>query len=309
MLLNDLKMKCMCIDKQVKRYFKKLGYSVGTIEGFLKAWILFESWLNLQPFKLSYKAVRGSDVSEFQNWLYKDQNKNIKQVNVLVNSIRQVYNVLVANNLVKSNPALNISMEGAIKKAIPPAVPVESLESLYESYPESTPTEIKEKVILGLMIYQGLSSKDIVQLTMNSIDMKKGKLTTKRTKKSNERILSIEFVQFSCLQKYIAEVRPELLKYQKGSAEAFILASMGSTNSHNLFANLKEKVCRIESKLLNLAHIRSSVIIHWCKQNPNDLVKVQYLAGHRYISSTEKYLESDTLDLSEKLNKYFPLSL
>ncbi|MCP4457928.1 MAG: hypothetical protein GY816_07890, partial [Cytophagales bacterium] len=48
-----------------------------------------------------------------------------------------------------------------------------------------------------------------------------------------------------------------------------------------------------------------SVITKWVKTH--NLRKAQYLAGHRFIGSTESYQENDMEGLIEKINQYHPL--
>jgi integrase/recombinase XerD len=52
--------------------------------------------------------------------------------------------------------------------------------------------------------------------------------------------------------------------------------------------------------------IRISVITHWLKTI--DVRKAQYMAGHRHVSSTEKYKQYDLKDLQEQLKKFHPLN-
>jgi len=59
------------------------------------------------------------------------------------------------------------------------------------------------------------------------------------------------------------------------------------------------------TKLENADQLRASVIVKWLKQY--NLREVQYLAGHRYISSTESYQQSEMEGLSEEVNQFHPL--
>jgi len=54
-----------------------------------------------------------------------------------------------------------------------------------------------------------------------------------------------------------------------------------------------------------LQQIRQSVIAHWLKSH--DVRKEQYMAGHKWVSSTERYQQTDLQDLQTKLDKYHPL--
>jgi integrase/recombinase XerD len=58
-------------------------------------------------------------------------------------------------------------------------------------------------------------------------------------------------------------------------------------------------------KIKNLNQIRASVITKWLKIY--NLREVQYRAGHKYISSTESYLQNDMEGLQEEINMYHPL--
>ena len=54
-----------------------------------------------------------------------------------------------------------------------------------------------------------------------------------------------------------------------------------------------------------MARLRASVIVKWLKMY--NLRKVQYLAGHRYISATESYKQNEMEGLTEEVNKFHPL--
>ena len=63
---------------------------------------------------------------------------------------------------------------------------------------------------------------------------------------------------------------------------------------------------RRKNKLVkNAKQLRASVISKWLKQY--NLRQVQYLAGHRYISSTEAYQQNEMEGLTEEVNKFHPL--
>lgn len=47
------------------------------------------------------------------------------------------------------------------------------------------------------------------------------------------------------------------------------------------------------------------IIAKWLKTH--NLREVQYLGGHRYISSTESFLQNDMEELIEEINQYHPL--
>jgi len=60
-----------------------------------------------------------------------------------------------------------------------------------------------------------------------------------------------------------------------------------------------------EPRLNNMAQIRASVITNWLQHY--NLREVQYMAGHKYVSSTERYRTDNLEDLQKELEKYHPL--
>jgi len=62
---------------------------------------------------------------------------------------------------------------------------------------------------------------------------------------------------------------------------------------------------RINPKVKHATQLRQSVITEWLKEK--GLRQVQYMAGHRYVSSTERYLTTNLEDLRDALNKHHPL--
>ena len=65
------------------------------------------------------------------------------------------------------------------------------------------------------------------------------------------------------------------------------------------------KVSKINPSVKNAKQIRAFVITKCFKMH--NLRKAQYLAGHRYISSTERFLEDEIEDLKEEINQSYPL--
>ena len=59
-------------------------------------------------------------------------------------------------------------------------------------------------------------------------------------------------------------------------------------------------------EIMHAKQIRSSVITYWLKNH--NLRQVQYFAGHKYVSSTERYQLNNLDNLQNKLEKYHPLS-
>jgi integrase/recombinase XerD len=71
---------------------------------------------------------------------------------------------------------------------------------------------------------------------------------------------------------------------------------------HHLFRAVK----KVEPQISNANQIRQSVITYWLKNH--NLRQVQYMAGHKYVSSTERYQQNNIEDLQKEVNKFHPLN-
>jgi integrase/recombinase XerD len=76
-------------------------------------------------------------------------------------------------------------------------------------------------------------------------------------------------------------------------------------NIVNQVGGMIRQLRQFNAKVIDAKQIRSSVITNWLKQY--NLWQVQYMAGHRYVSSTQRYKLSNMDDLQNALQQYHPL--
>jgi len=105
------------------------------------------------------------------------------------------------------------------------------------------------------------------------------------------------------LMEYQNQVRPALLTRKNMEGEQLFPVSNGKLT--DTVAYIIKKLKGVNQKLKNIHQIRASVIVYWLSQY--NLRKVQIMAGHRRISTTEKYLQDDLKELQLIIGKYHPL--
>ena len=165
----------------------------------------------------------------------------------------------------------------------------EQLRTLYNNYPMK---HLRNKVVLGLIVFQALRSKEIHQLKVESINLESGQVHIEGSRKANGRILSLEAAQLLPLRSYLQSYETK---------ELFPLAHI-----HYAQYYLIKQLKRLYPQLLNCRQLRASVISNWLRHH--NLRQVQYMAGHRYVSSTERYERSHLEDLQRDLDEYHPNS-
>jgi len=184
---------------------------------------------------------------------------------------------------------------------------------LFSKYPDNTQRDRRNKVILGLLVYQGLQKAELAKLEVNQIKLREGKIDVPGGINWNTRMMNLEAHQVMDLYDYVLKTRNEIMEMRpkrknqdkQQTDRLFINEGGGYEHFSNMITQLMIKVRKINPLVKNAKQIRASVIVKWLKLY--NLREVQYLAGHRYISSTEGYLQNDMEGLKEEVQQFHPL--
>lgn len=150
--------------------------------------------------------------------------------------------------------------------------------------------ENRDKVIVGLMIYQGITRKELVTMKLKDIDLDSGVVKIRGSKKLSKRVLALKPSQITAVMRYIDHERPLL---NQSNSNVLVLSKLGmplTTDAvHGFFSKFRDAIAKDTSP----TNIRNSVIAHWLNVKKFPLEDVQAMAGHKYPSSTEKYKRPD----------------
>lgn len=291
------------IESDYIEYLKTRNCTARTIENKLYYIWKFFSWLEREGKTMNECGY--SDLLVFVKEVRKE-GFGIDYQGRYVQSVRQLYASEVANGRMEQNPIANLTIRGKVLRIPHGLLTVEQLQKIYDSYTPQTDYQLRNKVMLGLYVNQGLIRMEINRLEVQDIDLNKGTIRIRRNIKLAERILPLAAYQVLTLNDYINRVRPQLLKqteYQKGDRLFFTYAN-GQTVNESL-KKLLVALKRNNPELKTLYQIRNSLISHWVKEKP--IREAQYIAGHNSIVSTQRYRDVNMQDLQASLNEYHPL--
>jgi integrase/recombinase XerD len=234
-------------------------------------------------------------------------------------AIRKYYDYLLYKGKATKNPATGLFIKNKSHTVPSNLLTPEELSTIYENYQVTDLRSQRNKVITGLLVFQALTRQELEKLELIHIKLTAGKIEVPGGKHSNPRTLKLEPVQMLDLQEYLIKTRPEITRTQgiyasgrkpdsinKEKAQVQLFISMhGSDNIKSSFLHLLYSLRKLNPKLINAQQIRQSVISIWLKTK--DLRTSQYMAGHRYVSSTERYQINQLDDLQDALNLFHPL--
>lgn len=292
-------------------------YSPASVDTTVKITAYFRQWSateNIQELEdISYQ-----DAISFMQWSSK-HGASQKTIGNYLTHIRKFYQFLISEGEVKENPVAHIKVQGIKRKTYYDILNVEELQSLYQQYPttiehaaeKNMPPQQKNilsrrrnKVILGLLIYQGLRVEEVAALNLKDLQLREGKVTVHSQRRTAARIMKLESHQVYELMDYLHETRKQFLETNEATDRLFIQWKKGE-NFYGITQMMLVHLRKINSRIKNFEQIRASVITTWLKQY--DLRKVQYLSGHKYVSSTESYKANNIDELQDEVKKYHPL--
>lgn len=290
-------------------YLEKENYSQSSSKGYVYQSKKFDQWLAAKGYSLEHFDYK--QALKYVAYLQK-RHSNIKTINCKIVAIRHYFNYLMEIAIQTENPFIDIIIKGEKKnKMWHNLLSSDELEDLYYSYitdeKARTSTRLadkRNKVMIGLMVYQGLSTSDMKRLQLEHLKLYQGKVYIPRGKIGNRRELALQPWQVMELMEYVNEIRPQILKRRKMESEFLFIVSKNRLVDTVMWVIKKLK--KINHKVENIHQIRASVIVHWLSKY--NLRKVQIMAGHKYIGSTEKYVQKDLKQLQEVINTYHPLS-
>ena len=293
------------------------GFTNNTVQGLNKTVKHFLSWIepqNIEPENVSY-----NDVLAYINYKRKQGNKP-RTLILIVNALNHFYRFLQSEYQLNENPASNVQIKGIKRKVLQEILTPEELETIYKNYSTENKTHThnkippqtnnllakkRNKIILGLIIYQGIRTEELAKLELQDLQLREGKINIQGGKRTEGRLLKLEAHQIYDLMDYVHTIRKQILEATKKESNKVFISVGTSLNFANIMQKLVKSIQDKNKKIKDIKHIRTSVITNWLKIH--NLRKVQYMAGHRYVCSTEAYQINNIEELQDDIKKYHPI--
>lgn len=304
-----------------EEYLRSKGKSISTVKHYQTYAMAFLRFLEKDG--VSPEGATSQDVMSFMAHLQEKGLSNATR-SLRLGVIKQYFYWMILRGFRVNNPAEHIKLRGVKHRKLHTILEYPQLEYLYIRYPEPKEddpmsgrnwfpyyllSKRRNKVIISILINQGVTTAEVEQLTLSDLKLREGKIRIPGGRKSNERTLDLKPNQIMPLMEYLYQTRGKLLEYQQEPTDRLFLPTpvVGqriASGGLQVFKGLTKELRQLEPQFENFKQVRASVITHWIKHN--NLREVQYMAGHRYISSTESYLAHQIEDLKEEIDRFHP---
>jgi len=223
-----------------------------------------------------------------------------RSVQRLLSASRGLFNYLLREDLVTTNPALGVKAPRA-KRKLPKSLDAELTEQILEQAPED-PLEIRDQAMLELFYSSGLRLAELVSLDLGDVDLAEGaaRVTGKGAK---SRLAPIGRKAVQALERWLA-IRDGF--GECGEPALFLGHRGGRLGARAVQLRLRRWVQR--NGLLTPLHphmLRHSFATHLLEAS-GDLRAVQELLGHADISTTQIYTHLDFQHLAEVYDRAHP---
>jgi integrase/recombinase XerD len=305
------------LQTKFEEYLNEQGFKPETVYQHRRYASYFLAWIAEESFSIG--QITHAEILDYADYL-KKENSSTGHINRVLLAVRYYFAYLIKEGIAEANPAAGITLKGTMRTVPHELLNKEELEVLYSSYEVSDERTRRNKAMLSLLVFQGITNEELHKLEAHHVKLKEGKIHIPAGSQTNSRILKLEAEQIMELYEYIHVTRPKIVAertskersgrkpkaYKEAETIHQLFISMnGCENMKNSLLHLNYALKRINPKYRNAVQIRQSVITEWLKEK--DLRTVQYMAGHRYVSSTERYQMGNLEDLKDALNKHHPL--
>jgi site-specific recombinase XerD len=260
----------------------------------------------LSNYPAAPKAVY-KDITAYLGALRK-RYRSAATLNRILAAIKVYYDYLCDAGIRNDNPAKSVLLKDQRTRDIQlqDLFTTDELELLLHKKERYNNLDYRNKVLISLLVYQGLHPAEMEALKVEDINLEAGTIYIRSTPKTSGRELSLRPNQILLFYQYFREIRPKLLNGNPCNA-----VLIGLRNEPMKGEDITKHVKRIYKGIypgreINAQTIRQSVIANLLKQG-HDISVVQGFAGHKYPSTTERYKQSEIETLQAAVQKYHPL--
>lgn len=281
-----------------KNYLYNLGYTPKTVTGYIRLLRQFISWC--EDNGINYKKATIEELYDYQN-----HNRNTGNSPRTMWAKMSLVRLYYRFSKRKNSPAVLVETD-RVEKKLPKHLLTR--EQMIEMYLDCKPLRnvfIRNKVMLGMFIFQGITRNEMELLEVKHIDFEKMRVYISSTKITNKRYLPLNPVQKRDLESYINHTRPALMKTFSKQSDCLFF----STRSNDVLTDvLNQMILRFRKELadfVSFMQLRQSNMSIWV--NELGISKARYFSGLRHSSSLLRYKKTDKEKLKYKLSIVHPI--
>ncbi len=287
----------------IRHLAEERGLARSTLESYRRDLGQYADYLQTQGIG-DWNDVTRMNVSSYMLRL-KQTGKAAATISRSLVSIRSFHGYLNRAGRMDHNPSLHLETPRTEKKKVPKILTVKEVGILLEAPDGETAAGMRDKAMLELLYATGIRVSELTSLDVPDVNLVLEYVRCVGNG-GKERLIPLSRVAVQCLQAYIEEKRPLLVK-KNGEEPALFINHLGTRLTRQGFWKIMKRYAEESGihKEITPHIIRHSFAAHLL-ENGADLRSVQEMLGHSDISTTQVYSRLAKTKMKEVYDRAHP---
>jgi integrase/recombinase XerD len=217
-------------------------------------------------------------------------------------SLRALYKFLMRERIIHIDSTQSLETP---KKKLPKGLSIHEVEILMGVPQTNHVNGSRDKAMLELLYATGIRVSELISLNVEDIHLSMGFIRC-MGKGGKERNIPIGSIAGRCLDAYITDMRPKMIK-QPGPVNALFVSHLGSRMTRQGFWKIMKRYAMETNinKSITPHTLRHSFADHLL-ENGADLKSLQEMLGHADITTTQIYVQVSKAKMKEVYNNAHP---
>lgn len=230
-------------------------------------------------------AVAPGDIEAYLTWRFARKTRP-RSAARYTSSLKRFYRYLLRENLVASDPTLNLDSP-KLPRSLPKSLSEAEVEALLDVPDADTALGLRDRAMLEVLYATGLRVSELVGLRLTAVSLDAGVLRV-TGKGSKERLVPLGEEAVNWVGRYLQQARPALMEGMQ--CDQLFVTARGAAMTRQAFWYLIKRHARAAGLTHPLSPhtLRHAFATHLLNHGA-DLRVVQMLLGHADISTTQIY--------------------
>jgi integrase/recombinase XerD len=304
MKLNEGARSAMQKDLQafIRYLTEERGLSRNTLESYQRDLTQYIDYLH------NHNIVSMQETSKTQIAGYLSKLRQLGRASATISrmmvSIRAFYQFLLKERIIDMDPTLHVEAP-KLEKKLPKVLSIKEVELLLDAPLLATANGVRDKAMLEMLYATGIRVSELISLDVEHVNLSLGFIRCIGSG-AKERIIPISRIAAECMETYMVQMRPKLLR-QSQEEPALFISRLGTRMTRQGFWKIVKRYAQETniSQEITPHTLRHSFASHLL-ENGADLRSVQEMLGHADISTTQIYTQVTKSKMKDVYNRAHP---
>jgi integrase/recombinase XerD len=281
------------LDTFIDHLWLEDGLAKNTLESYRADLSQFNVWLGLSKKDNNKKSelltgyLLEANQADIQLYLaVKFPLSKPRSISRLIASMRRFYRYALRENLIKTDPTLQIESP-KLPRSLPKSLNEQEVEDLLNAPDINQPIGLRDRAMLELLYASGLRVSELVGVNVNEVSTQDGVVRV-TGKGGKTRLVPMGQEAADWIDQYLKQARPEIL--QKRLCDAMFVTARADAMTRQAFWYLIKRYALVAGITKHMSpHVLRHAFATHLLNHGADLRVVQMLLGHADISTTQIY--------------------